>query len=825
MAREIKTSLIVDGEQAFKRSINEANTSMKNLGTQLTLAQAQFKKDGDAMKLMETRSKALAAEITQQESIVKALEKAVGDSSKAYGENSEKTEKWQAELNRAKAKLVNLQSELTLNEQGLDRNGRAFEDSTERAADYQATLANIGKNVSFQSITSGISGITGSIEGAIKKVFSFAKAIRETFADAGEWADTLMTDSIKYRMDPEELQRWQYAAKIIDTDVDTIYNAQDRLSRKVKSGWKDGKIDMWEMLGIDLTDTAGNSREALDIMFDLGETLMSMTKIDGNDIRADAYAMEVFGKSWRDLLPLFTAGRAAWEAAKQDAEVVSNERVANLTALDDANQALENSWDVTKYSFLAELAPVVTDVTEAVTEMLNAFNEWMDTDEGKKAMQDLSGAIQELFSGLKDVSFKDAIDKVKGAIEGIKDALDWLGKHKQDIYTALEVIGTGFGLLKVANLATNIGKIVSGFQTLWGGANNPLPSWPGAPTEGTPTAIPTGGSPAAPGTDTTATGTGPAAAGPLAALLRSTAAKIIGGAATFAWAMMPDNPLFAQAGNNDLADKEGHLTQEWYANADYYMKDRLGTLHDRYGIGVTDIWNNSELMDNIFGEFHPTDEGLFRWLEKEQGWKPVEEQKAEETEETEGRADLTANPDAPLYHKDRRTGEMTEVADTFTDEMIAAAEKFWDASKDGDFTDAEWEEFQAAFKGNEKLFDQINEMMDALSQSFSTMEETQNQEDLPAEWWGGSGNGAAVPDLMNEAVAQMRVNVDSGRTVADKVAGMDIRRFNSLPAELQAAAQRGTASGVSGIRVYLDGATVGRMVAPYVDAQLGAFIG
>ena len=108
MPKEIKTTIAVDGEAAFKRAINEANTSLKNMGTQLTLAQAQFKKDGDAMKLMETRSKALKGEIDQQENIVKALEKAVEDSSKAYGENSEKTEKWQAELNRAKAKLVNL---------------------------------------------------------------------------------------------------------------------------------------------------------------------------------------------------------------------------------------------------------------------------------------------------------------------------------------------------------------------------------------------------------------------------------------------------------------------------------------------------------------------------------------------------------------------------------------------------------------------------------------------------------------------------------------------------------------------------------------------
>ena len=71
MPREIKTTLAVDGEQAFKRAINDARTSMRNLGTQLTLAAAEFKKDGDAMKLMETRSKTLKAEITQQEEIVK----------------------------------------------------------------------------------------------------------------------------------------------------------------------------------------------------------------------------------------------------------------------------------------------------------------------------------------------------------------------------------------------------------------------------------------------------------------------------------------------------------------------------------------------------------------------------------------------------------------------------------------------------------------------------------------------------------------------------------------------------------------------------------
>ena len=240
MPREIKTTLAVDGEAAFKRAINDANTSIRNMGTQLTLATAQFKKDGDAMKLMESRSKTLKAEIEQQNDIVKALEKAVTDSTKAYGENSEKTEKWEAELNRAKARLVNLQSELTLNNAGLDRNGKAFDDSSEKAADYQATLQTIGKGVSFENISNGISKITSGFESAVKKVFNFAKAMRDTMVDAGHWADDLMTDATKYNMDVEELQRWRNAADFIDTDVETIVSARDRLSRKMSEGWTQG---------------------------------------------------------------------------------------------------------------------------------------------------------------------------------------------------------------------------------------------------------------------------------------------------------------------------------------------------------------------------------------------------------------------------------------------------------------------------------------------------------------------------------------------------------------------------------------------------------
>ena len=82
-------------------------------------------------------------------------------------------------------------------------------------------------------------------------------------------------------------------------------------------------------------------------------------------------------------------------------------------------------------------------------------------------------------------------------------------------------------------------------------------------------------------------------------------------------------------------------------------------------------------------------------------------------------------------------------------------------------------------------------------------------------------SGIDTASLMSEAVAEMKINTQSTKAAAETVGGMDLRKFNGLPSELQTAVQRGAASGVSGIRVQMDGATVGRLVAPTVSAWIG----
>ena len=142
-----------------------------------------------------------------------------------------------------------------------------------------------------------------------------------------------------------------------------------------------------------------------------------------------------------------------------------------------------------------------------------------------------------------------------------------------------------------------------------------------------------------------------------------------------------------------------------------------------------------------------------------------------------------------------------------TVEQMSAAEAFWDAWKlyasgngsDEGF-DRAWTNFENSFGENEAVFNRLNDMMDRLMTELDKNGEDLNDDkwrDLPAEWW-----------------------LNAGANQQNGVTSEDLAGFRNLPAQMQRAAQAGTAAGVSGIRVNLDGRAVGELVAPYVSRAI-----
>ena len=481
MAREIKTSLIVDGEQKFKREINDAKTSIRNLGTQLSLAAAEFKKDGDAMKLMQSRAKALKDEISQQKNIVKALEGAVRDATEKYGKGSKEAEKWEAELNRAKTTMTNLERELENNSRGLDKNGKAFDSATEKAGTFSGAVNDIAKGVSFQTITSGVEKISAGFDRAISKAAQLAGKMWDMMRDAASWADDEITLAKVYGVSTEDLQRMQYAAKMTDTDVDVIIRARQRLAVAMKNAGNGEYKEAFQAVRVPTVDDRTGQRRSMDNVFwDIGRALMEMP--DEKEVERDTAALKLFGRSWMELKPLFSTGRAKYESLLGDAPIVSDDSLDKLGELQDELDRMDSQIQTLKMNGLAELAPGFQTVAEAVSDLMGRFNEYIQTDEGKALMEELNEAITDLFSGLKDVDFQNAVDTVRGGLEGVRDAFTWIRDNAGGVQNALMVIGAAMAAMKVGTFALHIGQAVQGFRGLFGIGKG-----------GSPTATPTGG--------------------------------------------------------------------------------------------------------------------------------------------------------------------------------------------------------------------------------------------------------------------------------------------------------------------------------------------
>lgn len=118
--RTITTRLAIEGETEFKRSMSDANSELKTLRSEMSLADAEFKGQANTMDALTKKNELLRRAQEQQTEKVKALEQAVEDAADAYGENDKRTDNYRQQLNRAKKELIDMNDALDDNEKYLD---------------------------------------------------------------------------------------------------------------------------------------------------------------------------------------------------------------------------------------------------------------------------------------------------------------------------------------------------------------------------------------------------------------------------------------------------------------------------------------------------------------------------------------------------------------------------------------------------------------------------------------------------------------------------------------------------------------------------------
>ena len=378
----VTTKLEVEYNQ-FKKGFAEAQASVKTLNAEMKLSEAQFKATGDAEKYAADQAALLQQKLNAQKDAAKNAEQMLLN---LYKRGVAPTS---TEYQRMAQKMLNAQAAVASTQAELNKLNTKQQEAAGSAKTLTDEVSKIGKNVSLQNISDGISKITGGMERAYRTAVRFGRTVMRSMMDATGWADDVMTRAIEYGTDVETIQKMDRVAAFIDTDVDTIIRAKDQMSKNQKN--------LAELLGI-----STDGRNVDDVFWEAGEAIMNL----GDGMDKSDYAMKIFGKSWRELLPLFTAGREEYESLMESQEVLSAEQVETLAKADDEIQKVQNEIQNLKNQFWAEH----------------------------------SGTVIEL--------------------------LEWVVNNKEAVVAALTAIGAAFAALKVAEVALNLTKIISALKTL-----------------------------------------------------------------------------------------------------------------------------------------------------------------------------------------------------------------------------------------------------------------------------------------------------------------------------------------------------------------------
>ena len=600
---DVSVKMGVSGISQLKQGMTDAQASIKTLDAALKANEKQLKATGDAESYLAGQTTLLNQKMSQQRELAKNAEAAL---EKMRDSGVKETSKQYQDMQR---KLIEAQSAILDTQMELDGLGQKAGEASGGTDKLATSLGGLNKKLSLDQVISGIDSITGAMERAGKRAVDLGKQIWDNITDSARWADDTATQAMMLNMDVEDYQRYK---KVFDTVGELTVQEWQKAKQKVQKAIHDPSKEQTEilsLLGISTRDMSqnkyrwmnGTAREFEDVFWEIGETLRK--KVESGALTqdlADVYANAIFGKGFAELNPMFALGKTGFSEALEEQNVVTEDSVNKLAELNDQLVKLEGDFGTLQSEVMAGLAPALTKAAEVLDSMLGKLLDYLQTDEGKQALEDMGKAVEGLFSDLSEIDPEQVVQGFADIFNGIVSGIQWLDENKDTVIKAMEAIVIGWAGLKVTGGVLDIVKIVSGLQGL-----------------------------TASGAAAAGSAAGAAWGGGFASALMAAAPWLVG----LITLLNPNGTGFN--GSRDVGGQYGDLIDEngftlggaqaimdfWEANPAQWQK-RLMAVGGRYG-DLGSLTSNKQAMD-IMLNATISDEEVFKQLEEALGLKPVE---------------------------------------------------------------------------------------------------------------------------------------------------------------------------------------------------------
>jgi len=194
--------------------------------------------------------------------------------------------------------------------------------------------------------------------------------------------DAMAKMSTRTGISVESLSELAYAAESSGTSMETLEGGIRKMQKTLVNAATGSKSaqNALKMLNLTVADLDGLSPEQ---QFKLIADQLS--KIEDPAVRASA-AMEIFGKSGVELIPLMSAGAAGIEQLQQQARALGlTMSTEDAKAAEAFSTALGNLWKTLKMAVFtvgSALAPALQDVATWITDIVVSASKWIKENKG-----------------------------------------------------------------------------------------------------------------------------------------------------------------------------------------------------------------------------------------------------------------------------------------------------------------------------------------------------------------------------------------------------------------------------------------------------------
>lgn len=404
----------------FRADISSLRAEMQAASRAVKVANSEFKAATAGMDAWSESADGLEAKIKQLNAVLSAQNRQVAlaaeELSKVeaeYGQNS-------AEADRARIKYNGFKTAAAQTEKELGQYQRKLDDVTDETKQVGKATDAAGKDLKGLGDVAKIA--LGNLAADVVRrladtVMDGAKALVQAGVAAASYGDEMLTASKVTRMSTDTLQEYAYAAELIDTDLEDVEKALSKNTKSMASAQSGSKAyaNAYKELGVEVEDANGNLRNSEDVFWDAIDALGKME----NKTKADALAMQLFGKSARELNPLIELGsegfRELADEAHEAGAVLSEDTLNNLADVDDQIQRLNSQTSAFKTLLGAGIAPILGTLAEGATAVMKGFVGFLQAPE----KSDLENYLTTLDDKIEET--KSQIDNL-GSVELKADA-------------------------------------------------------------------------------------------------------------------------------------------------------------------------------------------------------------------------------------------------------------------------------------------------------------------------------------------------------------------------------------------------------------------